>query len=63
MRAWGQSEPTLEQLKAAHAVTPITAVQSEYSLMERKWEADVIPLKSTKSNKKINKKYVSIIKS
>lgn len=50
-------------IKAAHAVTPITAVQSEYSLMERKWEADVIPLKSTKSNKKINKKYVSIIKS
>ncbi len=45
------------------AVTPITAVQSEYSLMERKWEADVIPLKSTKLNKKINKKYVSIIKS
>ena len=43
IRAWGQSEPTLEQLKAAHAVTPITAVQSEYSLMERKWEADVIP--------------------
>ena len=42
IRAWGQSEPTLEQLKAAHAVTPITAVQSEYSLMERKWEADVI---------------------
>ena len=43
IRAWGQSEPTLEQLKAAHAVTPITAVQSEYSLMERKWEADIIP--------------------
>ena len=32
IRAWGQSEPTLEQLKAAHAVTPITAVaHSEYS--------------------------------
>lgn len=43
IRAWGQSEPTLEQLKAAHAVTPITAMQSEYSIMERKWEADVIP--------------------
>ena len=43
IRAWGQSEPTLEQLKAAHAITPITAVQSEYSLMERQWEADVIP--------------------
>lgn len=43
IRAWGQSEPTLEQLRKAHAVTPITAVQSEYSIMERKWEADVIP--------------------
>ena len=43
IRAWGQSEPTLEQLKEAHAVTPIAAVQSEYSIMERKWEADVIP--------------------
>lgn len=43
IRAWGQSEPTLEQLRAAHAVTPITAVQSEYSIMERKWEADIIP--------------------
>ena len=43
IRAWGQSEPTLEQLRVAHAVTPIPAVQSEYSIMERKWEADVIP--------------------
>ena len=43
IRAWGQSEPTLEQLKAAHAVTPVAAVQSEYSIMERKWDADVIP--------------------
>ena len=43
IRAWGQSEPTLEQLNAAHAVTPVAAVQSEYSIMERKWEADVIP--------------------
>ena len=43
IRGWGQSEPTLEQLKAAHAITPVTAVQSEYSIMERKWEADVIP--------------------
>ena len=43
IRAWGQSEPTLEQLQAAHAVTPVAVVQSEYSIMERKWEADVIP--------------------
>ena len=43
IRAWGQSSPTLEQIKKAHAVTPISAIQSEYSMMERKWERDVIP--------------------
>ena len=44
IRAWGVSECTVEQLKRAHAVTPLTAVQSEYSIMERKYERDVIPL-------------------
>ena len=43
IRAWGQASPTLEQLKKAHLITPITAVQSEYSMMERKWEKDVLP--------------------
>ena len=43
IRAWGQSSPTLAQIKKAHAVTPITAIQSEYSMMERKWEKDVLP--------------------
>ena len=36
IRGWGQSEPTLGQLKATQAITPVTAVQSEYSIMERK---------------------------
>jgi aryl-alcohol dehydrogenase-like predicted oxidoreductase len=44
IRAWGQSSPTADQIKKANAVTPITAIQSEYSMMERKWEKDVIPL-------------------
>lgn len=44
IRGWGISECTAEQLKRAHAVTPLTAVQSEYSIMERKYERDVIPL-------------------
>lgn len=44
IRGWGVSECTAEQLKRAHAVTPLTAVQSEYSIMERKYERDVIPL-------------------
>lgn len=43
IRAWGQSSSTLDQIKCAHAVTPISAIQSEYSMMERKWEKDVIP--------------------
>lgn len=44
IRAWGQSSPTTEQIKKAHAVTPITAIQSEYSMMARQWERDVLPL-------------------
>lgn len=44
IRGWGQSSPTTEQIRKAHAITPITAVQSEYSMMERRWEKDVIPL-------------------
>ena len=43
IRAWGQASPTLAQIKKAHAVTPIAAIQSEYSMMERKWEKDVLP--------------------
>lgn len=40
---WGQSQSTAEQIRRAHAVTPLTAVQSEYSMMERMFETDVIP--------------------
>lgn len=42
--AWGVSEATPEQIRRAHAVTPLTAVQSEYSIMERKVEEEVLPL-------------------
>ena len=44
IRAWGQSQSTAEQIKKAHAVTPLSAIQSEYSMMERMFEKDVIPL-------------------
>ncbi|MBC9908816.1 aldo/keto reductase [Chitinophaga varians] len=44
IRGWGQSQATAEEIKRAHAVTPLTAVQSEYSIMERQFEADVIPV-------------------
>jgi aryl-alcohol dehydrogenase-like predicted oxidoreductase len=41
--AWGQSQSTEEEIQRAHAITPITAIQSEYSMMERMVEKDVIP--------------------
>ncbi len=44
IRGWGQSSPRAEQIRKAHRVTPITAIQSEYSMMERKWEKEVLPL-------------------
>lgn len=43
IRAWGQSQSTEEQIRKAHAITPLTAIQSEYSMMERMFEKDVIP--------------------
>lgn len=43
IRGWGLSQPTEEQARRAHAVTPLTAIQSEYSMMERMFEKDVLP--------------------
>lgn len=43
IRGWGLSQPTESQIRRAHAVTPLTAIQSEYSMMERMFEKDVIP--------------------
>lgn len=43
IRGWGQSQSTPDQIRRAHAVTPITAIQSEYSMMERMFEKEVIP--------------------
>ena len=44
IRAWGQSMPTADEIRRAHAVTPLAAVQSEYSIMERSVETDVLPV-------------------
>lgn len=41
--AWGMSQCTEEEIRRANAVTPLTAIQSEYSLMERMFEKGVIP--------------------
>jgi aryl-alcohol dehydrogenase-like predicted oxidoreductase len=41
---FGLSEAGAETIRRAHAVQPVTAVQSEYSLWFRNREADVIPV-------------------
>lgn len=43
VRGWGMSQATEAQIRRAHAVTPLAAIQSEYSMMERMFEKDVIP--------------------
>jgi len=44
VRAFGLSEPGIATLRRAHAVQPVTAVQSEYSLWWRKPEAELLPV-------------------
>jgi len=41
---WGLSEPGLETVRRAHAVQPLSAIQNEYSMMERSPEKAVLPL-------------------
>jgi len=43
VRYFGLSESGVANIRRAHAVFPVSAVQSEYSLWERNLEADVIP--------------------
>jgi aryl-alcohol dehydrogenase-like predicted oxidoreductase len=43
VRYIGLSEVSAETLRAAHAVHPITALQTEYSLWERGVETDILP--------------------
>lgn len=43
VRFFGMSEAGVANIRRAHAVFPVSAVQSEYSLWERNLEADVIP--------------------
>lgn len=43
MRYIGLSEASAETIRRAHAVHPITAVQSEYSLWSRDVEVEVLP--------------------
>jgi aryl-alcohol dehydrogenase-like predicted oxidoreductase len=44
VRHFGMSEAAAQTIRRAHAVQPVSAVQSEYSLWWRDREADVLPL-------------------
>ncbi|MBI3798999.1 MAG: aldo/keto reductase [Deltaproteobacteria bacterium] len=44
VRFFGLSEAGVANLRRAHAVHPVSALQSEYSLWERNLEGDVIPV-------------------
>lgn len=37
---WGQSQATADEIRRANSVTPLTAIQSEYSIMERMFEKE-----------------------
>ena len=44
VKHFGLSEASAATIRRAHAVQPVTALQSEYSLWERRVEAEVLPL-------------------
>jgi aryl-alcohol dehydrogenase-like predicted oxidoreductase len=44
VRFFGLSEAGADTIRRAHAVHPVTALQSEYSLWERNLEGEIIPL-------------------
>ena len=44
VRFFGLSEAGIANIRRAHAVHPVTALQSEYSLWERNLETDIIPV-------------------
>ena len=43
IRGWGLSQVDVDTLSRAHAVTPVTAVQNLYNILERDCEKDIFP--------------------
>lgn len=43
VRYWGLSEAGVQTIRRAHAIQPLTAVQSEYSMMWRQPEEELLP--------------------
>ncbi len=44
VRFWGLSEAGVNSIRRAHAVCPVSALESEYSLWERALEEDILPV-------------------
>jgi aryl-alcohol dehydrogenase-like predicted oxidoreductase len=44
VRAYGLSEAAADNIRTAHAVHPVAALQTEYSLLERDPEVDLLPV-------------------
>ncbi|VBB08619.1 aldo/keto reductase [Lucifera butyrica] len=44
IRYWGLSEAGVQTIRRAHAVCPVTAIQSEYSMMWRQPEEELLPV-------------------
>lgn len=44
VRHWGLSEAGVQTIRRAHAVLPVTAIQSEYSMMWRQPEEELLPV-------------------
>ena len=41
IKGWGISQATSEEIERCNAVTPLTCVQNEYSMMERMYEKEI----------------------
>ncbi len=44
IKHWGLSEPGIETIRKAHKIQPVTAIQSQYSMMWRKSQEELLPL-------------------
>lgn len=43
IRGWGMSQVSVDTIRKAHQVTPVSAVQNLYNMMERDCEQDIFP--------------------
>ena len=44
IRGWGLSQVSADQIRAAHKITPLSAVQNIYSMVERDCETEIFPV-------------------